>query len=163
MSASLDDLLEEIEELMEVDLVAAIEAARRLAEKYPVEFFAWTQLATVLNMARQYDEAIAAITRAMEIGPIDPTLYDTRGRYELKRGNPEAALADFTAGITSCHELQKLRHLEEIYFIRADTFIRLKRFEEARADLAQLKDGYEHWTTTSLVTKTQLLAECDAP
>ncbi len=163
MSESLDDLLEKIEELMEVDLVAAIEAARRLTKQYPDEFFAWTQLAVVLNMANQYDEAITAITRAMEIGPIDPTLYDTRGRYEIHRGNLEAALADFTAGIACCHELQQLRHLKELYFIRADVLVRLKRFEEARADLAHLKDDYSHWTTTRLVTKSELLAACDAP
>lgn len=160
MSESLEDMCEKIGKLVDADDPTALEEALRLTEQYPMELQAWTKLAFVHSMLDQYDEAIAAMTYALEIAPAQPELYLKRGSYELDRDNFEAALADFTAGIALCHEHQNTYDLQSLHFYRADVLVRLRRFEEARMDLEHVPEGFKRWTTT-LTTKTELLAACD--
>lgn len=160
MSESLDALIERIKDRANDDDSIALKEALQLAEQHPGEMKVWFALAYVHGRNGNFDDAVASMTRALEIGPRQPALYFHRGDFELERGNLQAALADFTEGIASSNDLQRSHYLKTLYFFRADVLLRLGRKAEARADLAHLPDNFSTWTTT-LRTKQELLAQCD--
>lgn len=160
MSDSLYKIIEQIEERARAKDPTALEDAAKLAREYPDEMKVWLSLAYIQGRNRHYDDAVASMSRALEIGPPQPAIFFHRGDYELKRGNLESSLADLTAGIESCHEHEHTHYLQTLYFFRADVLLRLGRRAEARADLAHVREGFQTWTT-KLRTKAELLAECD--
>jgi tetratricopeptide (TPR) repeat protein len=113
-------------------------------------------------MYRDMDGAVAAMTRMKEVSPPDPSIFFLRGDYEHRRGNLEAAIADFTEGIELSKQLQDERFLDSLYFRRADVLVKLGRKAEALADLEHVEDDHTDWTT-KLQSKFALLSECGQP
>jgi tetratricopeptide (TPR) repeat protein len=162
MTELLDSLFEDIDKRVRAEDPTAVERAAQLAEQYPDEPKVWHMLAFVHSMYDDMDGAIAAMTRMKEVSPPEPAIFFDRGRYEQRRGNLEAALADFTAGIALCEKLRADYYLESLYFFRADVLVALGRKAEALADLEHVKDDCVLWTT-ELRSKFALLTECGQP
>ncbi|NUQ75534.1 MAG: tetratricopeptide repeat protein [Polyangiaceae bacterium] len=162
MSEPLDSPIRAIRKLVDADDPTAIERATQLTEQYPDEPEAWFELAFVYSMFRDMDGAIAAMTRMKEVSPPDPSIFFFRGGYEHRRGDLEAALADFTEGIALAKQLQKEFYLSSLYFRRADVLVTLGRKAEALADLEHVEDDHVGGTT-KLRNKFALLTECGQP
>jgi tetratricopeptide (TPR) repeat protein len=162
MSEPLDSLINDIEKLVRAKDPTAVERAAQLAEQYPDAPKVWFLVAFVHSMNDDMDGAIAAMTRLVDIAPREPAVFFDRGRYEQRRGNLEAALADFTEGIALCEQLHAEYYLESLYFFRADVLVALGRKAEALADLAHVSDDCVLWTT-ELRTKAAILADCGVP
>jgi tetratricopeptide (TPR) repeat protein len=159
MSELLASLLKNIEQRVRADDPAAVQQASRLAEQYPESDEAWVLLAFAHAKKDEVAEAIAAMTRAIELSPAEPGKFFDRGRYELKLANYQGALGDFTQGLALCDQLKNDYYRHALQFFRAEVFLKLGMKNEARADLTQLPDDFTLWTT-KLRTKTALLAEC---
>jgi tetratricopeptide (TPR) repeat protein len=160
MSDLLDALIEDIENRVRSEDPTAIERAAKLAERYPDEPEVWHLLAYAHARKDDMDGAILAMTRMMDVAPSEPETFYSRGRYELRRGNLKAALADFNEGIALSEQLQYTYYLNSLYFFRAEVLVKLGRKAEARADLAHLRDDFVMWTT-KLRSKADILAECE--
>lgn len=160
MSDLLESLIDDIRDSVHAKDPTALERATRLAEEYPDEPKVWSLLAYARDSNEDLDGAVLAMNRMMEIAPSEPAVFDTRGRYELQRGNLEAALADFNRGIELSKQLQYEYYLEDLYFLRAEVLVRLGRKAEARADLAYVSDDYDDWLPERR-TKANILADCD--
>jgi len=106
MSEPLDSLLEEIEVRVYDEEATALERTEQLAEHYPEEPEVWRTLADVHATRGDWDSAVAAITRMIEVTPPHPRMYFIRGHYEHQRGNLQAALADFDHAVALAKELQ---------------------------------------------------------
>jgi tetratricopeptide (TPR) repeat protein len=106
MSELLESLLDDIDNRVRAKDPTAVERAARLAEQYPDAPEVWHSLAFAHAMKRDMDGAVLAMTRMIEIAPPHPFNFLNRGRYELKRGNLQAALADFDKGIALSMQLQ---------------------------------------------------------
>ena len=164
MSEPLDSLLDEIEYRVHDERRAALGRAKQLAEQYPDEPGVWYTLTHVHAANSDLDSAISAITRMMAVTPPLPASICLRGHfirahYEHKRGNLQAALADFDKAIALAEQLQDESRLEELYFRRADVLVALGRKAEARADLEHVPDGFVK-LTTKIRTKADILDDC---
>jgi len=162
MSELLDSLIKDIEKLVRAKDPTAVERAARLAETYPDVPKVWRELAFVHSMFRDMDGAVAAMNRMIAIAHPHPMNFLLRGDYELRRGNHEAALADFTEGIALSKRLQNEFCLSSLYFFRADVLVSLGRKAEALADLEHVEDDHAEWTTKRQ-SKFALLTECGQP
>jgi tetratricopeptide (TPR) repeat protein len=160
MSEPLESLIDDIRNRVHANDPTAIERAVRLAEKYPDNPRVWSLLAYAHDGNNDLDGAVLAMNRMIEIAPSEPLVFDKRGRYELQRGNLEAALADFTTGIELSKQLQFEYYLEDLYFLRAEALVRLGRKAEALADLAHVRDDYDDWLPQRR-TKADILADCE--
>jgi tetratricopeptide (TPR) repeat protein len=160
MSEPLDSLLDEIEIRVHDEKAAALERAEQLAEQYPEEPEVWRTLADVHATKGDWDSSVAAITRMIEVTPPHPRMYFYRGHYEHKRGNLQAALADFNQAVALAKELQEEDGWEQLYFMRADVLAALGRKAEARADLAHVQDGYVG-RTNRIRSKAEILEDCE--
>lgn len=76
------------------DRDAAMRLAREATERFDTVAAVWSQYASVLNDAEQYDEAIQALTRVIELDPEYQDVYIRRGSAYLAAGNRDRALAD---------------------------------------------------------------------
>jgi tetratricopeptide (TPR) repeat protein len=160
MSELLDSLIKDIENRVRDEDPTAVERATKLADRYPDEPEVWHLLAYAHAMKEDMDSAVLAINRMMTITFPQPATFYSRGRYELRRGNLEAALADFNEGIALSQQLQYEYYLETLYFFRAEVLVRLGRKAEARADLAHVRDDFDEWMPKRR-TKADILADCE--
>ncbi len=160
MSELLDSLIKDIEKRLRDKDPTAVERAKQLAEQYPDEREVWDTLAFAHALNKDMDGAVEATTRMMAIAPPHPAWFDSRGKYELKRGNLQAALADFDKGIALSIELQDAWCLESLYFRRANVLYAFGRKAEALADLEHVEDAHVEWSTP-FHTKFELVSACE--
>ena len=78
-----------------------------------------------------YEAAITALTRAIQIDPSNAIAYLSRGDAKAEMGNFSGALADYT---TAIDQGPSARVLGEIHRVRGDTYLSLGRVDEARED-----------------------------
>src|SRR4051812_9263652 len=107
MSEHLDSLIKDIGARIYAKDPTTVEQAAQLAEKYPKEIDVWYLLALAHGMNDDMDSAVATMNRLADIAPPEPEMFLVRGEYENRRGNLQAALADYTAGIELSKQLQK--------------------------------------------------------
>ena len=156
----LDALLADIEKRLQAGDPFAFEQAVQFAEQRPKEPEVWQLRGYAHATKGDWDSAVAAITRMIEVTPPHPRMYLIRGHYEHSRGNLEAALADFDQAVALAKELQDENRLEQLYFMRADVLAALGRKAEARADLAHVPDGYVG-RTNRIRSKAEILEDCE--
>jgi tetratricopeptide (TPR) repeat protein len=89
--------------------------------------------------ADQYEEALAAFNRAIELDPEDTWAIAQRGDTHLVLERYEEALDDFSRAIERAIELD-LDYGWAIAGLRGDTYRRLKRYDEALADFNRAID-----------------------
>jgi Flp pilus assembly protein TadD len=114
MSELLNSLIADVRNRAREEDPTAVERAVQLAEQYPDEPEVWFVLAFAHAINRDVDGAVAAMNRLVDIAPREPAVFFDRGRYEQRRGNLQAALADFTEGIALCEQLHAEYYLESL-------------------------------------------------
>jgi tetratricopeptide (TPR) repeat protein len=118
--------------------------------------------AAVFEMVRQTTKAEADFTAALKVEPVDPTLYADRGYFYLRQQRFDSALADFATGsrldpanplfrfatgrvhavmadypgaIEWYNDALRLNRAYAIAILfRAEAYVHLERFREAKAD-----------------------------
>jgi len=156
----LNDLIARAEALARAgDQDGAISMATELVAMYPNELKVWLLRADLYGLNRRYADAIADLTRAIEINPMEPSLLHARGLDALALGNYQEALKDFARGLELCDYHGNDYYRESFHFLRAEAFLRLGKKKEALADLAHVREGMKTWTY-ALRSKSDLLAEC---
>lgn len=128
---------------------------------YPDDKRAWSLRGFLGVLTRDYDLAIVAASRAIEIDPNDEYLLLDRGRYNLKAKRWQEAVNDLSRGLELCGAHER----ETFLFLRAEGLLQLGRREDALADLAGVPDGENDggFWTFRFVRKRDLVAECAEP
>jgi len=158
----MEDLISRAERLASTgDWDGAMSLASELVAKYPNEMKVWLLRADLYGRNRAYASAIADLSRAIEISPMEPCLFHERGLDALALGNDQAATEDFTRGLELCDRQKSDYYRESFHFLRAEAFLRLRRKKEALADLAHVREDQKAWTYR-LRTKAELLYECNS-
>ncbi len=129
-------------------------------ERYPNEMEAWSLLGHLHARNHNYQEAIANIARAIDVNPLEPSLFFDRGRYELALGMEKSAVTVFSKGLELCDHHNDDYYRESLHFFRAEALIRLGRKREAVEDLVHVRADFKMWTD-KLRNKADLQAECD--
>jgi tetratricopeptide (TPR) repeat protein len=162
MASHLDDLISKAEELAKHrDGEGAMSLANELVEQYPNDMKVWSLRAYLHERNNDYAEAIADLTRAIEINAAEPHFFYSRGRYNFALGSDQPAIDDFSKGLDLCDHYKSDYYREELHFWRAEALLRLGKKHEALSDLAHVSDDFRSWTY-KLRTKAELLGECNS-
>ena len=137
----------------------ALSVANSLTQQHPAEMRVWALRAYVYALLKDYDAAIADLSNAIAIAPMEPSLFFNRGRYEFVLDHFQAAVDDFTSGLELCDYHDNEYYRETLLFMRAEALTRLGKKKEALLDLQQVRDDFTLWTS-QLRTKADLVAEC---
>jgi tetratricopeptide (TPR) repeat protein len=140
------------------DQNGAMSLAVQLVEQYPTEARVWSLRSFLFALRKEFAKALTDITRAINIHP-EPHFFFTRGRYNFELGDDQSAVKDFSTGLHFDH-YEDDSYREELYFWRAEAFIRLGNKREALSDLAHLHKDKQTWTY-ELRSKLDLLVACD--
>jgi tetratricopeptide (TPR) repeat protein len=159
MTRSLDQAILDLEERARNDDPSVLASAAQLIATYPTESRVWTLRAYVLARTGNLKEAIADISRAMQLSSPEPAHHFDRGRYKLKLGEYLSAIDDFSEGLALCEHHADEYYRESLYFLRAEALIAAGRKSEALADLTYVHDDFQLWTT-ELRSKQELVARC---
>ncbi|MBM4372013.1 MAG: tetratricopeptide repeat protein [Deltaproteobacteria bacterium] len=111
----------------------ALTTMRRAMASDPLSLIGHTVLGEVLTYSGRLDEAVRALSAAIEMWPGAPQLYQWLGIAHLSAGRPHEALASFEAFA----ELSG--HLGKSEAFRGAGLAQVGRREEARAVLAELQ------------------------
>jgi tetratricopeptide (TPR) repeat protein len=139
---------------------AAMKLACELIEQHPDKMEAWSLRAYLYGRVGKHSDAIADLTHAIEINPMEPHLFYDRGLKHLAQGNSKSAVDDFTNGLTLCDHYNNDYYREPLYFLRADGLLKLGKKGDALEDLQHVRADFSVWTY-ELRTKAELLAECN--
>ena len=159
MANDLESLIRKIKVRIRAEDPTVIDDAVKLTEQYPKESDTWDVLAYAYAREDHYAEAIAALTRAIEINPRKIALVLKRGEHGLTIGDYHRAIADFSQALILSDEQNVDWCRRALHFLRAEALIQVGKKVEALADLAHLPEDYESYTT-DLRTKAELLALC---
>jgi len=160
MSLHLDHLISKAEHLARSgDNDEAMSLATDLTEQHPSEIKVWMLRAHLWTLKRDYTQAIADLTRAININGMEPSLFYDRGRHALALGDVLSAISDFSEGLRLCDGYNDDYYRGPLHFFRAEALLRLGRKHEALADLHHVREDFTTWTD-KLRTKAELLAEC---
>ena len=156
MSSSLNSLVLKAKQLARAgDHEKAISLADELVGRYPNEMEAWSLRAYLHARNHNYQEAVADVTRAIDVNALEPSLFFDRGRYDLVLGREESAVTDFSRGLELCDRHNDDYYRESLDFFRAEAFVRLGRKREVLADLVFVRDDYKMW-----IDKLRSKADC---
>jgi tetratricopeptide (TPR) repeat protein len=116
--------------------------------------------ARINELAGNLDDAMADITRAIEIEPNEPDYYFNRGRWNLGAGKLDAAIADQTDALEIGDKRNFHFYDECAYFFRAVAFAYLGRFDDALSDCQHVEDDFLMYSTgLGRLTKSDLIRE----
>lgn len=154
------------EEIQKIEIMLSkknYELARKsldsLIERYLDEYKFWRMRAYVFEVDKDYQKAIEYISEAINLQPMEPDYFYNRGRYFFNLSNYTSASENFTQAISLCDYHKSDYYREPSYFMRAESYLRLKLYDKARDDCSHLRDGYSAWTD-SLRSKEDILNEC---
>jgi tetratricopeptide (TPR) repeat protein len=153
--ATIDKLLDEKQ------YAIALSKIDSLISNYPEKSEIWRKRACLNEMRRQREAAVEDLTRAILLNPMEPDYYYTRGRIRCKLQHYEEAVADFTRTLDLCDHYKSDYYRAPAHFFRAETYVRLKKYDQARADCEHVPNGFKTWIDR-MKSKEQILAECSA-
>jgi tetratricopeptide (TPR) repeat protein len=173
MNLNVDNLISKAKKMARNDNNGgAMSLASELVEQYPNEVRVWSLRAYLHGRNRNYADAVADLTRAIELKALEPDLsfdkgvliavdlYFNRGADRFALGDDQSAIDDFTKGLDLCDHYKSDDYRETLHFWRAEGLLRLRKKREALADLAHVSADFSFWTY-KLRTKADLLADCD--
>jgi tetratricopeptide (TPR) repeat protein len=137
MPLHLDGLISKAQELVKrQDSHGAMLLANELVKQYPNEIKAWSLRAYLHERNENYTEAVADLTRAIDINALEPHFLYSRGRYYFGLGDDQSAVNDFSKGLVLCDYHNSDYYREELHFWRAEALLRLGKRQEALLDIA---------------------------
>jgi tetratricopeptide (TPR) repeat protein len=163
---SQDKLMEKLANLASKGELASMEErlnamslADDLIERFPYKIEGWCWRAFLHSYNNNYGQAVADISRVMDIDP-KPHLFHTRGEYYFKLGNYQAAANDFSKLLDSEHYRDSEVYRKMIHFWRAESLLRLGKKQEALLEVAKIPEDGRTFTY-KLRTRADLLADCE--
>ena len=158
----LEDAIEKIRTKARANDPVALQDALELTTLHPEEASAWLVLSYVHARSGHCEEAIADLNRAVAIAPEEPVLYFNRGRYSSEMGMHTDAISDYSRGIELCDVYNDDYYRSAFHFLRARSHLQLGDKKSALLDLSNIEDeNYSFWID-GMITKKQLLSQCDA-
>lgn len=138
-----------------IDLYSAVIATD------PEEPTAYRERARCHYRMGQLDEALADLSRAIELAP-SPGTYFTRGRYCLEASRFHDACADFSNVLELERGREERPFFEAAAFFRAEAHVNLGRFEEALRDCMEIREDFSLYVLGRMRTRNEIIENAKA-
>ncbi len=153
--------LGKIDELVESrNIEAALELADELVDENPHEPEAWAKRAFVNAMQVRHSDAIHDISQAISLSNSEPEYFYFRGRQYLAAKDYNRAISDFTRTLELCESWDSEYYKEPAHFMRAEAYVKLKRYDDARNDCRHISDDFVVFIDSPR-SKKDILDECN--
>ncbi len=130
------------------DEIAALRAARKLAEAVPDNADSWLWVASVHSMLGQHQEALVLMERQMKKFPNHPSIHRRAGRALLDMGQPQTAELCFRKALElDPHDAHALEGLAQS-----------KTFESGDPDLMRMEELRIGWPQDTSADKRGILS-----
>lgn len=139
----------------------ALKLCNKIVDENPGRPDAVRTLVDIYTHMGDYDAASDNISKLVEQGSNEPSDYFTLGRAELFRRNYQNAVKTLTAAIDLGVEHKDHYYSKTCYFLRAEAFLHLHRYQEALADCSRLDDRQNHYFPGGLRTRAQIVSEAE--
>ena len=139
---------------------AAMSLCQELVAQHPSNANVWRMRAHLYFSDGQLDKAEGDITHALSIDQ-QSVFFFTRARYRLRMEEFTGVAEDIESALLAekMNEYGDETYLWELYFFRAEAWIKLGQKNKALVDLNNVPDDFRTWTF-ALRTKADLLADC---
>src|SRR6267154_4150778 len=139
------DLISELKQIKAEAMADNYDEALRsldvLTVTFPMEAELWCTRAYVSGRQGNREPAVAAWSKAIELCDKEPHYYLGRGANYFRLKQFDSAIADFTRVIELCDFYNSDYYRVAAYLFRADAYARIKRYDKAKADCAQISDN----------------------
>ncbi len=109
---------------------------------HPNERDGYKQRSFILARMERWNDAIEDINTIINIGPIEPDDYFSRGRWNLISGNIDDAIKDFTEVIRIEKDISDHYYTESSFFYRAEANYQAGYYSDAIKDCENVRDGF---------------------
>ena len=141
------------------DYDTALRMVDELAKHHPEDAKVWVERGHVNAMRGTYEVAITDMSEAIALRPTEPDYFFTRGRFHFSTRKFAEAIGDFTRTLELCDSCGADYYRTAAYLIRADAYLRLGQYDNARTDCEHVPDNIPMWTD-KVRCKADILAEC---
>lgn len=161
MTENLEKLIASIETKVRADDPHALDEANALVGRHPADARVWSLRSYIRSRSNDFDGAIHDISEAISISPLEPVFFFNRGRFQLRLGNYKDSISDLSRGLELCDVHENDYYRDTLLFFRAAAYVRVGDGVSAAADLSKIEDEEFSLWLDGLVSKKQLLAECE--
>jgi tetratricopeptide (TPR) repeat protein len=141
------------------DVQGAMVVSNQLLSEYPDLLEVWMLRGYLHELNKEYEQAKADITRAIELNELEPHLFYSRGRFAYQLGELREAVQDFSKGLDLCKYHASDYYYDELLFWRAATLLKLGDKKGSLNDLIKLPDDFSSCTDRPQ-TKQDLISAC---
>lgn len=140
----------------------AVTFARRQVSDAPRDSEAYASLAHALMVKRDYQEAVEAVSRAIDFAPHDPALHFLRCRANYAREQFDSALADALRAVEESERAQDHFYVDSCRLVEASCYCKLGQQQAAQEVLSRLDDDVKVKAGKFLLTRESVLQEAYA-
>jgi tetratricopeptide (TPR) repeat protein len=134
---------------------------RDLENNFPNDAEVFRQRAYVLARKGDFRAAIDELSRAIGLQPNEPDYFYTRARYQLHVGQYQSAVDDLYQVLSLSDEHRSDYYRMPSHLLMAHAFVRMRRFEEARAECIKVPDDASVWIDGS-ISRNSILAQVNS-
>lgn len=110
----------------------------------------------------QINEALADLSRAIDLSPRTTSYRFTRGRYHLEAGLFEDACADFSNVLELERGSEQRPFFEAAVLFRAEANLNLHRFADSLRDCTEIKGDFSLYILGRLRTRDEIMQDARA-
>jgi tetratricopeptide (TPR) repeat protein len=159
VTPDLKDLISRIRNIAGAgDEERAMALAADLVAQYPSDSRVWSLRSYLRGRVSDYTGAVADVTHAIELDPLETSYLLSRGMDRLRLGDYLLAAEDFSRGLDLCDHHHDNYFREMLYFMRAEAFLMIGKKDQALTDLTHVRSDFRTWTYR-LRTKADLIAD----
>lgn len=137
----------------------ALALGDRLRSEYPDEAKVYAQLGYVHARRGDFDDAVHAITEALDRKPVEPAYLFDRALWQLEDGRFGRAVTDCGSAIEIEQRFGRAYYTGACYFIRALAKRQLGDYQGALDDCNHVADDTVFWALGALQSKKALVDE----
>jgi tetratricopeptide (TPR) repeat protein len=123
---------------------------------------AYSKRARCYHRMGSLDQALADLSRAIDLSPENAAYYFTRGRYYFEKGEIHKSHSDFSDVLRLEEGKAEQPFRESALFFRAEVNCKLEHFEDALEDCSKVRKDFSLYVSGCMRTKSEIINDASA-